>query len=124
MHTMHYPDEIRGTIELVLPEERTSITEQEMAMATSLIDQLTEPYDPAQYQDEYRMALERIVEGKLGAEKLVSPAPTASKRKVTDLMEALKASIAATKKRRSEPGQEKQPEIRLKTRSRVSKSKT
>ncbi len=36
MHTMHYPDEIRGTKELDLPEERTAITDQEMGMATTL----------------------------------------------------------------------------------------
>ena len=40
MHTMHYPDEIRGTLELSLPEEQTAISPQEMAMATTLIDQL------------------------------------------------------------------------------------
>ena len=52
MHTMHYPDEIRGIKELDLPEEQTAITEAEMGMATMLIDQLTAPYDPAQFQDE------------------------------------------------------------------------
>ena len=60
MHTMFYPDEIRGNNELELPEERTSITEQEMAMATMLIDQLTAPYDAVGYQDEYRLQLERV----------------------------------------------------------------
>ena len=43
MHTMHYPDEIRGNRELELPEEQTAITEAEMGMATMLIDQLTAP---------------------------------------------------------------------------------
>ena len=85
MHTMHYPDEIHGTTELNLPEEQTAITEQEMAMATTLIDQLTGPYDPSQYQDEYRLALERIIEGRLQSEEPITAAPTAPKGKVTDL---------------------------------------
>ena len=102
MHTMFYPDEIRGNKELELPEERTSITEAEMAMATMLIDQLTAPYDPAGYQDEYRLALERVIEGKLGAQMPVAPAPVAPSR-VTDLMEALRASVAAAKKQRPVP---------------------
>ena len=99
MHTMFYPDEIRGNNELELPEERTSITEQEMAMATMLIDQLTAPYDAAGLQDEYRLQLERVIEGKLGAQQPVAPAPVAPSR-VTDLMEALRASVAAAKKQR------------------------
>ena len=99
MHTMFYPDEIRGNNELELPEERTSITEQEMAMATMLIDQLTAPYDAVGYQDEYRLQLERVIEGKLGAQQPVAPAPVAPSR-VTDLMEALRASVAAAKKQR------------------------
>jgi DNA end-binding protein Ku len=98
MHTMHYPDEIRGTHELELPEERTAITEQEMGMATMLIDQLTRPYDASGFQDEYRLALERIIEGKLTSQEPVKAAPAAPKGKVTDLMEALRASIAAAKK--------------------------
>ena len=102
MHTMFYPDEIRGNTELELPEERTSITEQEMAMATMLIDQLTAPYDAVGYQDEYRLALERVIEGKLGAQLPVVPAPVAPSR-VTDLMEALRASVAAAKKQRPVP---------------------
>lgn len=97
MHTMHYPDEIRGTSELGLPEEQTAINEQEMAMATALIDQLTGPYDPSVYQDEYRLTLERTIEAKLTSEEPVTAAPAAPKGKVTDLMEALRASIAAAK---------------------------
>ena len=102
MHTMHYPDEIRGTNELGLPEEQTAINEQEMAMATALIDQLTGPYDPSQYQDEYRLTLERTIEAKLTPEEPVTAAPTAPKGKVTDLMEALRASIAAAEEQGSE----------------------
>ena len=96
MHTMHYPDEIRGNRELELPEEQTAITEAEMGMATMLIDQLTAPYDPSVFQDEYRLTLERTIEAKLNNQELVSPAPDAAPSTVADLMEALRASIAAS----------------------------
>ena len=96
MHTMHYPDEIRGNRELELPEEQTAITEAEMGMATMLIDQLTAQYDASVFQDEYRLTLERTIEAKLNNQELVSPAPDAAPSTVADLMEALRASIAAT----------------------------
>ena len=126
LHTMHYPDEIRGASELDLPEERTAITDQEMVMATALIDQLTAPYDPSQYRDEYRLALEKVIEGKLTSQEPVAAAPTPPAGKVSDLMEALRASIAAAKKGEAgvgEPGTPEEAQPKKATRSR-SKSRT
>lgn len=98
LHTMFYQDEIRGETDLALPEEKTAITGPEMAMATALIDQLAGTYDPAAYADEYRGILERVIEAKLGSAPMVTTAPApAHGGKVTDLMEALRASIAAAK---------------------------
>ena len=98
MATMFYPDEIRSTEELDFPEDETVISDQEMAMATTLIDQLTGTFEPEHYRDEYRSTLERVIEAKLGAAEPLTVAPVPAKGKVVDLMEALKASIQATKK--------------------------
>ena len=107
--TMFYPDEIRGTNELLLPEEQTAINEQEMAMATALIDSLSGAYNPVDYRDEYRSALERVIESKLGSEEAVISPPTPAKGKVTDLMEALRASIAAAQQKQSGRSDEPSP---------------
>ena len=118
MNTMHYPDEIRGGSELELPEEQTAISEQEMAMATTLIDQLTGPYDPTEYRDEYRSTLERTIEGKLTSQEPVTAPATPPKGKVSDLMEALRASIEAAKSRSTEEAVETPEEAQPKRRSR------
>ena len=101
MATMHFPDEIRSTADLDLPEELTTITKQELKMATALVNQLTGPFEPEKYQDEYRGALERVIEAKLGAGEPVTAAAPAPKGKVGDLMEALKASIESAKAERA-----------------------
>ena len=98
MSTMFYPDEIRPISDLELPDDEGLVNDQEMAMAATLIDQLTGPFEPEEYHDEYRSALERVIEAKLGASEPVTVAPAPEKGKVVDLMEALKASIQATKK--------------------------
>ena len=98
MSTMYYPDEIRGNDELDLPEGKDVVTDQEIQMATTLIDQLTGAFEPEEYQDEYRLALENVIESRLGVAEPVTVVPVPSKGKVGDLMEALKASIEATKK--------------------------
>lgn len=103
VHTMFYPDEIRGTDELTLPEEQTAISKPEMEMAKMLIDSLSGPYDPTEFKDEYRGALERVIENKLGSTEAVISAPAPVKGKVGDLMEALRASITAAQAQAKAP---------------------
>ena len=74
-----------------------SISEQELAMANMLIDQLAGGFEPEQYRDEYRAALEKVVEAKLESREPDFAAPAPVMGKVTDLMEALRASIEAAK---------------------------
>src|SRR5207237_10135020 len=82
------------------------IRDQELQMARTLIENLTAPWNPEEYKDEYREALLEIVEKKAAGEQIeaVEAAPVS---KVVDLMDALKASVEAVKK---EPAaQEKKP---------------
>ncbi len=67
MATMHFPDEIRPTGELELPEEEALVSDQAVAMATTLIDQLTGTFEAESLQDEYRVTMERVIEVKLGS---------------------------------------------------------
>lgn len=62
-----------------------------------LIDQMTGEVEPELYQDEYRGALEKVIEAKLGAPDAVVAAPAPLQQKVGDLMEALWASIESAK---------------------------
>jgi DNA end-binding protein Ku len=100
LETMYWPDEIReadfGGVNVDL-----KVRAQELEMARQLIDGLTAEWNPQEYTDEYRQALMKIVEAKINGEEieLVEVEPTA---KVVDLMEALKASVAAAKKHATE----------------------
>jgi DNA end-binding protein Ku len=106
LETMYWPDEIReadfGGVDV-----SAKIRPNELEMAQTLIDNLTADWDPAEFKDEYREAMLGIVEAKINGEEIeiVEAAPTA---KVVDLMEALKASVAAAKKEpKAEPGPKK-----------------
>jgi DNA end-binding protein Ku len=96
LETMFWPDEIRqadfGGIDVDM-----DVRDQELTMARQLIDSLTSAWAPEEYRDAYRDALVQIVEAKMNGEEIevVEPEPAA---KVVDLMEALKASVAAAKK--------------------------
>jgi DNA end-binding protein Ku len=111
METLLYPDEIRAAPEEVGDVE---VSNKELDMAFTLIDLMTEEFDPEQYKDEYREALMKVIEDKLeGVE--TEAAVVASPAKVTDIMSALKKSVAAAKKRREgEEGEGEAPRKRRK----------
>lgn len=99
LETLHYPDELR--VERGVPEPEVAISEQELALASTLIDMLTTEFDPAQYEDHYRQALLEVIQAKLdGREVVEAEAPVASGN-VVDLMAALRASVEATKQQRA-----------------------
>ena len=63
-------------------------------MAASLIDSMTVDFDPSQYTDHYREAVEELVEAKIEGHEVATPAPPEEKP-VTSLADALRASLAA-----------------------------
>ena len=95
LETMYWPDEIRAFDADVNLDVK--VRDQELQMARQLIENLTAEWNPEEFTDEYREALLKIVEAKINGQEIesVAPEPTA---KVVDLMEALKASVAAAKK--------------------------
>jgi DNA end-binding protein Ku len=102
LETMFWPDEIRSTDQLELPAGKAaSPSSREVQMARSLVENLSARFDPEQYQDRYRIALQELIERKMAGEKRAArrrkPTP-----KVVDLMEALEASLAATRAEKEE----------------------
>jgi len=97
LETMFWPDEIRAADFEVL-DKRIQVRPQEVQMAKSLIDNLTEDFKPDQFKDEYRDALLGIIEKKVAGEE-IEVVKEPEETKVVDLMEALKASVQATKKK-------------------------
>jgi DNA end-binding protein Ku len=102
LETMYWPDEIRPA-EFEEVDAEAKIRPQEVEMARNLIENLTQGFDPTQFTDEYREALLAIVEKKVAGEE-IEVMPEAEPTRVVDLMEALKASVEATKKKASAGG--------------------
>lgn len=95
-NTLNWPEEIRSADELNLPEKSVQISDKEVQMANSLIENLSDTFQPERYTDDYRAAFMQIVEQKLAGQEIVAPA-AAPEPKVMDLMAALKASVEAAK---------------------------
>jgi DNA end-binding protein Ku len=95
LETMFWPDEIRTPGFEVL-DESVELRPQEIRMARSLIDSLTDAFEPEEFTDEYRAALEELVQKKVQGEE-ITYTEEAEPSKVVDLMEALRASVEAAK---------------------------
>ncbi len=96
VETLLYPDEINM-------QDQDSITQsspskQELSIAEHLVDLMTNPFDPDQYKDNYREALEELVEAKVSGSGMKAPAKKATTGKVLDLIEALRESVLTAKK--------------------------
>jgi DNA end-binding protein Ku len=100
LETLHFPDEIREH-EVKLPN--VLVNDREVDMATSLVEALSEPFDPDRFHDQYREALVELIESKTEGREVVAP-EGGEAAPVGDLMAALRASVDAARKRR--PGGE------------------
>jgi DNA end-binding protein Ku len=99
METMYWPDEIREP-EFEELDGDVELRKEEVKMAQLLIDGLTAEFDPDAFKDSTREAIEVAAQKKVDGQEIVAPeAPEPTK--VVDLLEALKASVEATKKRKA-----------------------
>jgi DNA end-binding protein Ku len=104
LETMYWPDEIRSA-EFEELDSEVDVRPQEVKMARSLIESLTEPFSPEEFKDEYRTAVEDLIQRKIQGQEIThveAPEPA----KVVDLMEALRASVEAAKAGREEAPKE------------------
>jgi DNA end-binding protein Ku len=117
LETMFYADEVRSTEELTTPDGRTKISDRELAMAKSLVDMLTtDEFDFESYKDNYREALMEVIRAKSKGLPIEAPAPQPAK--ITDLTEALRASVEAMRKQKD--GKEAEREAPRRARAKAS----
>src|SRR5215475_3347106 len=110
LNTMLWPDEVRDA-EFNFLDDDVKVRPAELAMASSLIDSMTGDFDPDEFTDDYREALQRVIDAKVSGEEITEPEPEHVKpTAAVDLMAALKASVDRAKAARGERGSVKPSE--------------
>ncbi len=100
LETMLWPDEVR-TPDFPFLDEDIEIRKQELSMATSLIESMEGEFDPSEYKDAYREALQAVIDAKVEGREVTRP-EEAEEEPAADLLSALRASVEAAKKSRGE----------------------
>lgn len=101
LETIFYPDEVRNVDHVPGIDENIELNDKELSTAIQLIEQLTTPFEPGKYEDEYRSALAELIENKAAGNEVKTSQKAPKKGNVVDLMDALQASIDETKGNRS-----------------------
>jgi len=96
LETLLWPDEIRNP-DFGFLDDDIQVRSQELKMASSLIDSMTEDFDPTAYHDNYREALQEVVDAKIEGREVTQPEAEPSEEEPTSLADALKASLAAAR---------------------------
>ena len=112
MDTLFYANEIRSTKDIAV--DGVGVSPKEIEMAVSLIENLSDSFDPQRYHDEYQAALKKLIDAKVAGAPLPAP-PSERGEKIVDLMEALRASVEATRKKSSGEAGGKAPATRTRT---------
>lgn len=99
LETMLWPDEVRVP-GFDFKDEDIEVRPQELKMAESLIQTMAGEFDPADYHDAYREALQQVIEAKVAGKEVVRPEAPEEAKPAVDLMAALRASVEAAKKER------------------------
>jgi DNA end-binding protein Ku len=97
LETLLWPDEVRVPAFPFLDDD-VEVRPQELRMASSLIESMTVDFDPDEYHDNYREALQELVNAKVEGREVLQPeAAEAPAGETSSLADALRASLAAAR---------------------------
>jgi DNA end-binding protein Ku len=117
MQSLHHADEVRG-FEEIDRGEGVDLKAGELELAVQLISQLASTaFEPEKYEDDYRKQVLELIERKVAGQEIVTVPAQPPRAQIIDLMEALKASLAA--KQGPRPPRTAEPESRQPTRTKL-----
>lgn len=96
VNTLYFHSEIQATPEI----EKSKTTKQEVDLAKNLINQMTSPFQPEKYKDEYYNKLQKAIKRKIAGNEIIETKEEKEPAKIINLMEALQMSLASPNKKR------------------------
>jgi DNA end-binding protein Ku len=109
MYTLHHAAELRGIDQIEeLKDVVAAVKPDEVKLARQVISTFEKPLDLSQYQDEYRLGLQRVIDAKIAGAEVVTPKVEEPPR-VVNLMEALRKSLNAVSAAKKKPAKAAAP---------------
>jgi DNA end-binding protein Ku len=114
LETLYLAEDVFSQAEIDEAVEETDVKQPELELARQIIDGLSAEFEPGALTSDYRRDLRAMLEAKLRGEEIAEPEPQPEQAPVIDLMEALRASVAAAK---DKPSAEKKAPARSRKRA-------
>lgn len=89
VNTLFFYDEIQACP----ANKKTKVEKKELDLAINLINQMTEPFRPEKFKDEYNEKIKKIIKRKIAGKEIVEPKEKNEPVKIINLMEALQKSL-------------------------------
>jgi DNA end-binding protein Ku len=114
LETLFVHEDVKDHDEIDQAVATSDVREPELELAKQIIASLAGAFEPQELRSEYRESLRELLEAKLAGQEIETPEPTAP-TPVVDLMEALRASVAAASKKPAAPKEKAAASSRKKT---------
>jgi DNA end-binding protein Ku len=99
LETLFLAEDVRSQAEIEEAVGETQVKEAELDLARQVIDSLVAEFEPKELESVYRRDLRALLEAKLSGEEIAKPAEPEPEAPVIDLMDALRASVEASKQK-------------------------
>ncbi|WP_169907801.1 non-homologous end joining protein Ku [Priestia abyssalis] len=93
METLHYHHEIRDIRDVPNLSAAQEVSPQDLQLTKTLLEELTSPFQPEHYKNEYQAAFTKFIEQKLEQKETITLGHEPAPKNVANLMAALKASL-------------------------------
>jgi DNA end-binding protein Ku len=97
LETLYLVEDVYSQAEIDEAMEETDVKQAELDLARQIVQGLAAEFEPTELTSEYRRDLRALLEAKMRGEELAVPEPAEEPAPAVDLIEALKASVAAAK---------------------------
>ncbi len=91
--TLRYDDEVRDDEDAFRGVPSPKVDKEMVQLASHILDKMAGHFDPSKFQDEYELALRKLVQRKAAGKKIERPEHPQNRSNVIDLMAALRQSV-------------------------------
>jgi len=121
LETMYLVEDVYSQAEIDEAMGETDVKKAELDLARQIVEGLAADFEPTELASSYRRDLRQLLEAKLEGETIAEPEPVEEPVAAVDLIEALKASVAAAKGTTTKPKSRPEPAAKPKAKARARK---
>ncbi|MBR6779220.1 MAG: Ku protein [Clostridia bacterium] len=95
VNTLYFHSEVQSAPAI----KKVTVAKKELDLAMNLIEQMTEPFKPEKFKDEYHLKVKKAIKQKIAGNEIIESKDEKEPVKIINLMEALQKSLVTSKRK-------------------------